>query len=437
MNREKYVEENGSVVNQNLKDKEYVKKLIIILGIILFIILFYFIARTISRNSECNKITNKIKQASIEYAEKNQILPKSNGDYITFDLDDLINNKFINKTDITVNNLVAKSSIKITKVEKKHIVTLDLKNCDYCSTNSKKWSGELNKEPKANAVDVIAYYNYKKKSMNYTNWTNFIESKYINDKVDKKYNVRLPIQDNMLPIIPKDAKIQQIEVESKEYYRYRDKRWKYYDAPLNYTDYFSSEQPAGFTNYDPNTLTYTEWTEFSLNYPEKKSYRIIENKTAYKWYYMDNGKKVYYNNGQYAVEPVGNKEYIRDNKQSTTMYRYRDKQWRWYNGNRRRYSGYMSNPTKTYIYKDEGLFQYGGYSGWNETSKIDASNVSYREEEISTRYRYRIKYYVLSLSVFEKPVTKEELEQNLNQSIGDILKREDLVIDISYKYRKK
>lgn len=437
MNREKYVEENGNVVNQNSKDKEYVKKLIIILSIILFIILFYFIARTISRRSECNKIIKKIKDASIEYAEKNKTLPEANGDYITFDLDDLIDAKFIKKVDVTVNKSVAQSTIKITKVDKNYIVTLDLKNCDYCTTSNKKWSKELKKEPKSNIVDVIAYYNYKKKSVNYTNWTNFIESKYINDKIDKNYNIRLPIQDNMLPRIPSDATIEQIEVESKEYYRYRDKMWKYYDAPLNYTDYFSSEQPAGFTNYDPNTLKYTEWSEYSLNYPEKKNYRIIENKPAYKWYYMDDGEKVYYNNGQYAVEPIGNKEYIRDNKESTTMYRYRDKQWRWYNGQRRKYSGYMSNPTRTYTYKDEELFQYGGYSSWNETSKIDANNILYREEEISTRYRYRIKYYVLSLLVFENPVTKEELEQDLKQSIDDILKREDIVVDITYKYRKK
>lgn len=436
MDREKYVEASGEKIDIEKKYKDYVKRLVIILGSIIFIILLFIIFRNISRNNLCNELRSKIKKASLDYSEKQNIKPKSNGDFIEVDLKTLIENDYLKVEDITVNENKATGKIKITKYDNKYMVTIDLDNCDYCSTYNKKWK-ESKKEPKKGVVDVVAYYNYKKKSTNYTNWTDYLDNDKISKDVDKKYSVRLPIEETRLPRIPTDAKIEKIEAESKEYYRYRDKKWRFYNETLNYTSFFSSEQPAGYSLYDNATLRYTEWSKFSLNYPEKKTYRSIESKKAYKWYYMDGKKKIYYKNGEYAVEPIGNKKYIKDSSSSATMYRYRDKEWRWYNGTKRRYSRFSSIPVKGYNYRDDDLFTYSGYSGWYESSQINNYNNWYREEEISTRYRYRIKYYVLSMSVLDKPVTKEELENNLNQNIDEILKREDLKVEITYKYKYK
>ncbi len=436
MDRERYVEASGEKINQEKKYKDYVKKLIIIFSVIVCIVLIFIIFRSISRNSLCNEMRNKIKKAALDYSEKQNIKPTSNGDFIEVDLDTLVENDYLKEEDISVNKNKATGIIKITKYNNKYMVTADLDNCDYCSTYDKKWK-ESSKEPKKGVVDVVAYYNYKKKSVNYTNWTDYIDNDKINKDVDEKYGVRLPVEKSRLPVVPTDSKIEKIEVESKEYYRYRDKKWRFYNEPLNYTSFFSSEQPSGYALYDNVTLRYTEWSDYSLNYPEKKSYRIIESKKAYKWYYMDGKKKVYYKDGEYAVEPIGNEKYIKDTSNSATMYRYRDKEWRWYNGTKRKYSGFSSTPVKGYNYRDDDLVSYSGYSGWYETSQVNVYNNWYREEEISTRYRYRIKYYVLSMSVLEKAVTKEELENNLNQNINEILNREDLEVEITYKYKYK
>ena len=71
-----------------------------------------------------------------------------------------------------------------------------------------------------------------------------------------------------------DASIINIESDSTYYYRYRDRTWKWYDIEGDYSE-FSSEQPAGYANKDENSSRYTEWTEYSLNYPAEKDYRTI------------------------------------------------------------------------------------------------------------------------------------------------------------------
>ncbi len=438
--REEYVEKDGKVIDQIEKDKNYVKKLLIVIGIIIFIVLSFFITRSIIRNNTCNGIIKKVRDASLSYAKDKNILPKAEGDYVRLSLSDLLEDKKIATKDIIVNEEQAQGKIKITKYIKDYIVTVELTHCAYCDSSNKKWGKEISKKPNKPIFDVIAYYNYQKKSTNYTNWTQFIETDKLNVKTDEKYNIRLPLENSKLPSIPNDAFIETIEQETKEYYRYRDNKCKYYkDNGGVYTDYFVSEKPDGYENVDQRTEKYTEWSDYSLNYPEKKSYRQIETRTGYKWYYLDKkGKKIYYKNGAYAVEVVSSKKYVKDNNEgSAKMYRYRDKQWRFYNGAKRQYSGYSAVAPSGYTLKDSELCNYTTWSAWTDQSKLTNQNRSYRQEEIDTRYRYRIQYSVLSLPVFEKAVSKEKLEQSLEQDIDEILARKDLKIEISYRFKVK
>lgn len=438
--REEYVKEDGQVVNEDEKNRAYVKRILIVLGVILFIVFGYFIARAIVRNHTCKGIINKVQEASLRYAKEKDLLPKVEGDYIKLELDDLLIDKQLEKKDITVNEKVATGKIKITKYKKDYIVTVELTKCSYCDSSNKKWGKEITKKPNKPIVDVTAYYNYQIESTSYTKWTDWFTSDKLNVKTDKKYNIRLPQEEERLPAIPDDASIVTIEQETKEYYRYRDYRCKYYkDKGGVYTDYFSSEQPNGYAQKDTHTEKYTEWTDYSLNYPEKKDYRQIETRTGYKWYYLDKkGKKVYYKNGTYAVEVISDKKYTKDIKAgSAKMHRYRDKQWRWYNGAKRVYTGYNAAAPRDYSLKDNDLCMYNGWSIWREKSSVTGENRSYRQEEVDTRYRYRIQYVVVSLPVLEKEVTKDQLEQKLESEIDDILKKSDLKVSIIYKFRVK
>lgn len=438
--REEYVKQDGQVVDQVEKDKNYVKKLLIVFGVLLFILLFFFVTRNIVRNSTCNKIIKNVQKASLSYAEEQKIIPKAEGDFIKLELSELLSAKKIAKEEVTVNEETANGKIKITRYRKDYIVTVELTDCSYCDSSLKKWGKEVSKKPKKPIVDVIAYYNYQNKSSNYTPFTTWFTSEQLEEKVDKKHNIRLPLNEKSLPSIPNDAIIDVIEQETRDYYRYRDLRCRYYkDNGGVYTDYFASEKPEGYANVDEKTLKYTEWSDYSLNYPEKKSYRQIETRSGYKWYYVNKkGKKVYYKNGAYAVEVVSSQKYMRDEKAgSARMYRYRDKQWRFYNGVKRQYTGNTTVPPRGYTLKDSDLCSYSNWSSWSEQSKIDNKNRSYREEETDTRYRFRIQYSMLSLPVFDKPVTKEKIEENFKQSIDEILKRKDVKVEITYKFRVK
>lgn len=437
MIRDEYVDQNGAPVDQYAKDKKRVRNILIAVGIIFFIVAIYLIFTNVSRSNYCGKIIDRVTEASLEYAKELNMLPVSEGDYNRIELDTLVNDNRISKEEITVNKKVATGKIKITKYKKEYIVTVELANCDYCDVSKKNWSKEQTKKPKSKIIDVITYYNYAKKSINTTDWTDWFTNDRLDTKVSQEYKIRLPKEESALPRIAKDAEIIAIDQETKEFYRYRDKKWKFYKGGGDYTDFFSSEQPNGYANSDHNTVTYTEWSKYSLNYPEEKSYRTITSVTGYKWYKKVNGKQVYYGDGQYFVDEDVPDGYKKDSDQTAPMYRYRDKQWRWYNGEARKYSGYATTMPKGYTTIDDSLFSYTGYSNWSTTSHLTEANAAYREEQIDTRYRYRIRYNVYSLFVFPKPVTKEKLEKELQQNIDDILKREDIKVEITYKFRQK
>ena len=88
--------------------------------------------------------------------------------------------------------------------------------------------------------------------------------------------------------------------ETKTYYSYRDKKWKWYKNDIKYSDY-SSTQPAGYKNKDKATLKNTELSEWSLDYPEEFEYRHISTKTGYQWYKKEGKEKVYWENGKYLI----------------------------------------------------------------------------------------------------------------------------------------
>lgn len=436
MIRETYVTSEGNSVDYK---KVYIKRYSLVLILIILVIITSFIYITFKNKNQrdfCTNMVENIKKASLKYAEEREILPNVAGDYVEFTLEDLIKEKYIQKSDITVKEKVATSDIVITRYKKDLIVTVDLDNAEYCSTKNKNWSKETEKYDKnREVVSVVAYYNYRNQETNVTNWSKEVNEEDLNKEEDKKYHIHLPKDERVLPTIPNDATLQDIEVNKKVYYQYQDKRWKFYDIQGNYTNYFSSEKPDGYANYDANTMKMTDWTEYSQSYPEEKEYRRIETKNGYKWYYMDGKKKVYYNNGMYAVEAPD--EYDQKEKDTIKMYRYQDRVYRWYNGQRRRYSSYTSTIPKGYTYKDDELMSLTSWSSIYESSSINNSNRDYRIERIINRYQFRKKYVIYSFDLLDKDVKKEEFLEKINSTLEEIMNDKKYDVKITYKFQYK
>lgn len=121
------------------------------------------------------------------------------------------------------------------------------------------------------------------------------------------------------------------------------------------------------------------------------------------------------------------------------MYRYQDKMWRWYNGKKRSYSGFMSSPTTSYKLRDNDIFEYSNWSKYSAESKVDNSNSSYREQQTKTYSRYRISYSMKSFLKLDNYVGKTEFERTLQGTVPELINRTDIIVDIDYKfiYRKK
>ena len=417
---------------------------IALVGIVIVLLIISAIVKA-SHNKVCIPIEDKVINAAFDYAKANNLLPKNAGDNTTIKLDTLYQNNKLNQSDITVKDNICDGSVKITKYKNDYIKTINLTSCGYCTSDKRygKWSKETTKEPsgKNMIVDVIAYYNYYTYEDYNSSWTKYLRSDLINKEISEKYNIALPIEQKNLPNIPDEAKILKIEKEDKNYYRYRDKRWKFYiNQGGNYTNYFTSEPPNGYPNKDDATLKYTSWSEWSLNYPEVKSYRTIESSQGYKWYYLKGKEKVYWNGGAYSVNQPSDKYNVKDKEHgSEKMYRYRDKTWRWYNGNKRKYSSYSSVAPKGYTNKDNDLVEYTSWTTWRDVSHVNDSNRSYREQEVDVYSRYRINYRMTSYMKLDKYLTLKEFEKETKSSLSDMLQQEKTDVDIIYKfkYRKK
>lgn len=423
--------------------KEYVEKknhTLIIIGIFLILaITIGFIIFHVSRSKTCDDIEKLIIDRAHFYAEHHDILPTIEGESITLSIDEIFENETLRPT-LDVYN--CSGTIKITKYKEEYINTYDVTNCSYCTTETryKKWSKEIEKQPsvKRNLVDVIPYYNYYDVSFYHSAWSAWIPEEEIGE-TDKTYQVALPLKPSVLPKISEEAKIIEYEKEDATWYSYRDKQWRYYKDNGGTYSALSSEQPSGFEKKDTSTLMKTEWTDWSLDYPEKKSYRDISSTTGYRWYYLDGDKKVYWNNGAfYPKQP--DELYVKRDKERVQMYRYQDKMWRWYNGKKRTYSGFTSTRnSSTYPLRDQDVVQYTNWSKYSAEKKIDSSNSWYREERTKTYSRYRISYSMKSFLKLDNYVDKNEIERILQGTVPELVNRTDLEIDIQYKfkYRKK
>ena len=241
---------------------------------------------------------------------------------------------------------------------------------------------------------------------------------------------------DLIPEIPKEGKIVNIENDTTYYYRYQDLSWKWYDIVGNYSE-LSSEKPDGFSFQDKDTMIYTDWSEYSTDYPEEKSYREINQTIGYKFYYLNkSNEKVYYNNGKYtAREEVNTEKYDKNDNETYTLYHYRDKKWRWYNGQKRKYSSFSSKMPNGRPYKDAEIQNLNNPSSWESERHTDAATQEYRLEEKKLMTRFRTQYEILSLKVLPSPIERKEFEKKVNDSLINFAGRSDKKLETTYKFR--
>ena len=436
MRRKTYVDEEGNTIDQNFENKQPLLRFFFVFGTLLPIIIIVFIVMAVVQNNNCTQIYDTLKTTSLNYAKDQGTLPTIEGEYVNVRLDDLYDEEYLSST--STNNSLCSGSVKITKYKDEYVYTIDVKNCGECSVNKKygAWSSEQSSYPSGKAiVDVIPYYNYYDREVSTTSWSNYYDDSELSDETSE-YGIRLPLDETTLPSIPKEGKITNIENDTIYYYRYRDRRWKWYDIEGDYSD-FSSEQPANYANKDENTEQYTDWSEYSLNYPEEKDYRTIQSATGYKFYYLnDKNEKIYYNSGKYSArDDVNTTKYNRTEQETATLYRYRDKQWRWYNGTKRRYSTLTSSQPTGLPYKDIETETLGNPTSWDEKSHVTSENQEYRVEERKIMTRFRVEYEILSLKVLKNPLNRKDFENKVKMTVQEFYSNKNYKLEVTYKFK--
>ena len=436
MKRQAYVDEEGNVINQSLESKRPLLSFLFVFGTILPIIIIIIIIVIAFQNNHCLKIYDNLKSASLKYAKDQGNLPSLEGESINVRLDDLYSDEYLTST--STDNNRCSGNIKITKYKDDYVYTIDANGCGQCSVNKKYggWSAEQSAYPSGKAiVDVIPYYNYYEKETNHTKWTDYFDNSELSDETSK-YGIKLPLDETKLPKVPSEGKISNITNETTYYYRYRNISWKWYDIEGDYSN-FSSEQPSGYANKDEGSMRYTEWTDYSLNYPEEKDYRTIQNTTGYKFYYLnDSGKKIYYNSGQYSArEDVHTDKYDQTDEDTTTLYRYRDQQWRWYNGTKRKYSSLSSTAPNGRPYKDTETETLGSATAWEPVLGVYTDDQDYRIVERKIMTRFRIEYEILSLKVLNKPLNHSDFEKKIKTSILEFASNPQYELEVTYKFK--
>ncbi len=394
--------------------------------IIIFVILvLYFVITSIingSKTRTCNDLRNDILSKSDSYLSENNLLPILNGDSITIKLSDL-------NEAIVFKDYALTGTITYTKYNDEYVKTVKLDDASYCTTKEFTKEGEYDSSKNA---EVTTLFNYFEVDSYNSKWSNWYPSEDIS--TEETDGVLLPLDSKKLPVIPNNAVITEYVRETKTYYSYRDKRWKWYKNNIQYSDY-SSTQPSGYTNKDVSTKSKTEETPWSLDYPETYDYRHIRSTVGYRWYYLDGETKVYWNNGEYSPNSPGS-EYEKEFETSATMYTYYDDIWKWYNGNTKRiYSGYSSTKPIGYNYKDEDTLSYTNWTVFKDESFVDDSNKNYREEQTDIYSRYLIKYDIYSLPVLANYVTLEELESKLGKSYKEISEDKSIKVDVSFTFK--
>lgn len=404
---------------------KYFKYVIAGIGVILISV---FLITTILNGKStrvCKSLKEDIVASLDEYVTKNDLLPKLNGTSVTVDITNA-------SETFTINDNTVTGTVTYTNYNGNYIKTVEIENADHCTTSEFKKETDEYDESKNNKV--IAYFNYNNVESFNSKWSNYIPSADINTEATN--GVYLPIDSDDLPTIPSNAVITEYLTESKTYYSYRDKKWRFYKNDIKYSSY-SSTKPSGYTNKDTATETKTEPSEWSLNYPEVYDYRTIQTKTGYQWYYTEGKERVYWENGKYSIESPG-EEYKKDTETSAKMYSYTDKMWRWYNGDTKRvYSSLKSVKPSNYNYKDESTLTYTNWSKFTDTSSLTDENKSYREQQTDLRTRYLIKYEIHYEELLDEPVTLEELETIIGKSYEEILKDETLNVNVTFKFQQE
>lgn len=404
--------------------------------LIIFIAIVIFASLTIYNNSiknSCSDFERQTIDAAFRFAMNNDLLPSYEGTSQKINLDAVSdwNKEFRNST--------CSGTLNIIKTDSGYIKELDLTNCNKCTTSKKKLGKATDSfKEDNNIVRVEITYNYKNREINYSPWTEWYDSSLINPNISE-YNINLPYDEENYPTIPNGGIIIGYEVDRKNFYSYRDASWKFYKVANNSYSTFSSTKPTNYAYKDTKTEITTEQSEWSINYPEEADYRDIKTATGYKYYYEDEGgTKIYYNNGNYTVsieDQTLKKLYNKKEKETVKMYSYIDTKWKWYNGNPRQYSSYMKTSTESYPYKDTDLVKYGSWSKWNETSTINGSNSSYREEKTDIHSRYRAKYAFDSNEVLNQYMSLQDFEKATGRSVADMQNDEKINVLIKYVYR--
>lgn len=400
---------------------------LIMIGIGILLVIIFIIHSIIlgQKKRTCNNLKNDIIVSMDNYVNENNLLPTLNGTSVTIDLNKLTDRFSIKDETVT-------GTVTYTNYNGEYIKTVEINNADYCSTDD--FGKETDKYNSKKNVKVNVYFNYYTISSYNSQWSKYLPSEDIS--TEETDGVYLPIDSKYLPTIPINAVITEYVRETKTYYSYRDKKWKWYKNNIAYSDY-SSTKPNGYTYKDTATVTSTEATEWSLDYPEEFEYRTIKSKTGYQWYYKDGKEKIYWENGKYSTESPG-ENYKKDNDTAAKMYSYTDQMWRWYNGSTKRmYSSLSSTKPNGYNYKDETTLTYTNWSNFKDSSSLTSDNSAYREEKTDTYSRYLIKYDVYSFAMLDEPVSLEELENILGKSYEEILNDKTLKIEVIFKFQNE
>ncbi len=403
-----------------------IKIIVIVVPVVIIIIIINLIISGV-RNSNCYNIRKELSNYVDSYVMSYNLWPTINGDSVVINLD--------NVKKVTFKDQVCSGEVKITKVNDEFIKTFYLENCNYCSASESDFKNEKSKYNSKLNADVIVYINYYNVTNNNSPWSEYIPYEEIS--TEETNGVMLPLDEEDLPDISDEAIITEIVKEDKTFYSYRDKLWLWYKVNNNDYSDFSSEQPSGYVNKDKRTEIKSDYSEWSIDYPEEKSYRVISNRNGYRWYKKDdNGNIVWWNNGEYYPD-MPEDGYKRDDDNKITMYRYFDYLWKWYNGEARGYySSYSATPpSKSYIYKDEDLTRYTDWSRFVTYSSVNSDNEYYREEITNVHSRYMIKYKIRSFLVLDEFLERTEFEETLGRTLEEMSEDINVDLEITFKYR--
>ena len=420
------IKELMNKVNINTATKKLLFRFMIFLFIILIII--FIITQVINgqKIKECNKLRDKILSYTDDYMDNGDLYPTLNGTSKTIDLDLLESNIIFKDEPIF-------GTVTYTKYNNDYIKTVEITNADVCTTG--KFKKQIDKYNNDVNTKVNVYFNYYLVDNYNSKWSSWLPSEQIN--TEPTDGVLLPLDTTELPKINENAIITEYVRDTKDYYSYSDKKWKWYKNNIKYSDH-SSTKPNGYANFDDKTLKYTEYTDWSLDYPKEEEYRQIKSKIGYRWFKEEGKEKIYWENGQYALESPG-EDYIKDKDSESRMYSYRDKMWQWYNGDTKRlYSNPSSTkPNSTYKYRDDSTLTYNDWSKYDDESRVTKENKSFREQRIDTYSRYLIKYKIRSFAMLEDAVNLSELEQILNKSYQEIEDDKSIDVDVIFKFQQE